>query len=128
MDVGIYIDSVEQSLAIRNPVVAVEPFTVSRTSGDRAVIKARIHFYNGSQLEFTEYVDSSPCYCDFLGCTYQYFQEERAVFRYDNSPHHHHLGTYPHHKHVWTDQVELVIESSRPNHSELFAEILSLLT
>ena len=44
------------------------------------------------------------------------------VFRYDNAPHHQHLASYPHHKHIG-DGVQ---ESSEPNFHDVLLEISGL--
>jgi len=51
---------------------------------------------------------------------YHYMNENRKmIFRYDNAPHHRHVGRFPHHKHI-SDSVK---ESSEPDLKNILFEI-----
>lgn len=66
----------------------------------RGTIEGSIFFADGSRLEFTERIvieQSRPQKRDYR---YQYVRDQKAVFRYDNAPHHPRLINFPHHKHV----------------------------
>jgi len=83
--------------------------------------KARIIFVDGSKLEFREYVSTRP----FKKYTYSYHyhKNEQLLFRYDNTPHHPKLSSFPHHKHIGTE----VIESSEPTLGDVLHEIENIL-
>ena len=90
-----------------------------------AVIVAKLTFYDGSQLSFTEQVEQvAPRQVERRAYKFHYQRADGTlVFRYDNSPHHPHLTTFPAHKHVG----EQVIESPAPDLTEVLREIDKLL-
>jgi hypothetical protein len=51
-------------------------------------------------LEFTETVAIQKPFAIKRVYRYQYVRAEKAIFRYDNAPHHPDLLNFPHHKHV----------------------------
>ncbi len=66
----------------------------------RGTIEGVVFFADGSRLEFTERIvieQRRPIKQEYR---YQFVQDDVAVFRYDNAPHHEHIATHPHHKHV----------------------------
>ena len=55
-------------------------------------------------------------------------KDNDLIFGYDNVPHHPELNaTFPYHKHVKSGERIDVVESDRPTHASLFAEILDQL-
>jgi hypothetical protein len=62
MDVGIHIQRVEDELSSRRGVVDVENLRVKRIPENRAIIRARLHFWDGSFLEISEDVDTGRCF------------------------------------------------------------------
>ena len=68
-------------------------------------IKGVLQFEDDTQLEFLEVKDMDVI--EKIKYRYQYMQKDHAmIFRYDNAPHHSHLQTFPHHKHVDEAQVK----------------------
>ena len=58
-------------------------------------LKARVELKNGDILQVKEYISS-------IEHLYSYhWQKENGdlIIRWDNSPHHRHIATFPHHKH-----------------------------
>ncbi|MCD6335150.1 MAG: hypothetical protein J7M27_07455 [Candidatus Latescibacteria bacterium] len=54
---------------------------------------------------------------------YQYMDETQAlIFRYDNAPHHRHIRTFPHHKHMLNE----VQASTEPTLYDVLLEIAQL--
>jgi hypothetical protein len=95
----------------------------ARTSSE-GFFKARITFIDGSQLECREYITSLARPVKRYTYSYHYHQKDHVIFRYDNTPHHPELSSFPHHKHV-----ELkVIESSNPTLGDVLREIEFILT
>jgi hypothetical protein len=97
-----------------------------KRSTHEGFIRGEVHFIDGSTLHLREYVDVETK-LDRLTYVYQYMDPARQlVFRYDNTGHHRKLNlpTYPHHKHVRTE--ENVIPSSAPDMDAILKEIESL--
>jgi hypothetical protein len=64
-------------------------------------IRARIEFANGSQLEFSEYMQRSPA-DEIAVITYSYHwanPDNEFIQRWDNAPHFPDLPGFPHHIH-----------------------------
>lgn len=88
----------------------IEVLSYKKYSNRRGSIKGRIKFYNDSILEFSEQVVLRRGVIEKLRYTYHYqTKAEQLIFRYDNAPHHPHIVTHPHHKHVGPN-----IESALP--------------
>lgn len=123
MDLGEQIDRMERSLQLRSPVVDVEPFEIERITGDRAVIQARVHFFDGSYLAIRERIDTSACYCEYLTYAYQYVIDDEQIFRYDNRADHPEIKTFPEHKHIGPDSERNIVAGVKPSYRQLFKEI-----
>jgi hypothetical protein len=82
---------------------------------DEGLLKGEIVFIDGSALEFLEYQKGNRS----LKYRFHYMDDKGAlVFRYDNAPHHH-VSTFPHHKHLPTS----VIASYPPGLIDVIDEI-----
>ncbi len=53
---------------------------------------------------------------------YQFVSRGRAVFRYDNAPHHTQIATFPHHKHAGTK----ILSAAEPEFSQVLDEAVAL--
>ncbi len=83
---------------------------------------AQLSFYDASLLEAAETVRLEDG--DIIKDRYSYHYQKSngdLVFRYDNAPHHPEIETFPHHKHVESD--DNVIASQPPDVSEVLVEI-----
>ena len=89
---------------------------------DEGRFSARVSFYDESSLETHEKVSLEDG--DIVKDRYSYhYQKSDAslIFRYDNAPHHPEIETFPHHKHVGSD--ENVIAAQPPDLSDVLKEI-----
>ena len=127
MDIGAYLDHVERDLSTQAGVTEVDPARVTREQGNRAILRFRISFLDGSFLDFHERVDTEQSFPDRWRYSYQYMKEGAQVFRYDNSPHHPRVATHPHHKHEGPKGQDRILPSQLPSRNRLFREILNLL-
>lgn len=125
MDIAVHIQRVENTLSSKPGVVRVENPKIKRLpgAGSRAVIKARLTYFDNSFLDFYEIVDTDRCYPQHIRYSYQYLRNDERVFRYDNAPHHRDVDTFPHHKHIGSGEDERIIASQRPSHSVVFKEV-----
>lgn len=89
---------------------------------DQGSFHARLNFYDQSMLEATETVAIEDGEIIKEQYSYHYQKSNNdLVFRYDNAPHHPEIETFPHHKHVESD--DNVIASQPPDMSEVLVEI-----
>lgn len=80
---------------------AMEPERRGRTQG---FLRVDVILTNGTLLHFREYVDVAQA-VQRLTYAYQYMTQDRSlIFRYDNTDHHPHIATHPHHKHDGSEE------------------------
>lgn len=99
-------------------------FYILRFDATSGLIEGVIYFANGSRLEFSELViieNRRPTKHEYR---YQFIQNDVAVFRYDNAPHHEHITTHPHHKHVGAK----ILPAIEPDFSQVLNEAVALLS
>ncbi|MBN2088518.1 hypothetical protein JW964_02850 [candidate division KSB1 bacterium] len=75
-----------------------------RTSNE-GFFKARLHFIDDSILDFREYVNIEHDRVERYTYSFHYHNLGLMIFRYDNTPHHPQLSSFPHHKHLNTGEV-----------------------
>jgi len=97
-DVTQYFDLVAKIIELSPSVDAELDF--EQLDYKRGAIEGTLYFSDGSRLEFAERVvieRARPVKHDYR---YQYVRDQKAVFRYDNAPHHPRLPNFLHHKHI----------------------------
>jgi hypothetical protein len=91
-----------------------------------AIIEGRIRFWDESILYLSETFMVRGVTLARTRYVYQYQDgQERLLFRYDNSPHHPQIGTFPHHKHIveMDKGTERIEASAPPDLGEVLREI-----
>lgn len=87
-------------------------------------IKGTLMFPDGSQLVFNEAIKLHDKQIKKTRYAYHYQDgSNNLIFRYDNAPHHPHIFTYPHHKHVGS----AIEPSQNPDLGDVLSEIEGLL-
>ena len=104
---------------------AIEDAVQYQAVGQRlGYIVGHLKFADGSRLEFSEQVILSSARAHRIEYRYHYMKGNRTIFRYDTSPHHRHLSTFPYHRH---DEQGRILESPPVSLKEVLAEIARLL-
>lgn len=81
------------------PLISSYSLSKKLYNAKQGFIRGIIVFEDGSQLEFIEVKNTDRQ--EKIKYRYHYMDKEHhLVFRYDNAPHHNHLSTFPHHKHL----------------------------
>ena len=84
-------------------------------------------FSQGIELFLMEFVRTQP---QLVKTKYRYHCQDaqgKLLFRYDDAPHHH-VSTFPHHKHVRTVAAgETIVASSPPSIELLVNEVVDLI-
>jgi len=129
MDVDVHIDRVISILQKKKYSVGLDIEEILKLSADnnRVKIKAIIRFLDDSFLYYYEIVETGKCYPQVLKYSYQYMNGDDQVFRYDDSPHHPDVSTFPHHKHVGRASIEQIVPAHQPKPDMLFEEIRQLI-
>jgi len=107
-----------------SPIVQSSKVTYDKRARHEGFIRGELYFVDGSTLHLREFVDVENG-IDRFTYVYQYMDANQAlVFRYDNTGHHKKLNlpTYPHHKHVESEDV--VVVSSAPSLADVLNEIM----
>jgi len=87
-------------------------------------IEGRLRFPDGSLLDFDEVIVVENEYIIKTRYAYHYQDaSDKLIFRYDNAPHHPHIFTHPHHKHI-NSSVE---SSENPDLGDVLSEIDGLM-
>lgn len=94
-----------------------------RRDFSRGLVDGVAYFSDGSRLEFTEKIVVESSRVKKQSYRYQYVQDGKTIFRYDNADHHPNLPNYPHHKHVGRK----IISAIEPSLSQVLDEIRDLL-
>ena len=99
----------------------IERYQEEVLTEERANLRIRIRFASGALLEINEALIVDDGEIKTLGYRY-HFQDEhqRLIFRYDNTPPHPQVLTFPHHKHLPHE----VAATAKPSISEIIAEVL----
>lgn len=92
------------------PEVATSDVALDKRGPQAGLIRGDIIFVDGALLHFRELIDleSSP---PRLMYSFHYQRTDASlVFRYDDTPHHPEISTFPHHKHEQSEQTALAAE------------------
>ncbi|HEC66533.1 hypothetical protein LCGC14_2118640 [marine sediment metagenome] len=90
----------------------VERYEEEIVGAGRVNLRIRVRFQKGHMLELNEAVIGEAGHPRRLGYRYHFQDEQnKLVFRYDNTPHFPGLENFPHHKHI-PDKVTGVVETS----------------
>lgn len=96
-----------------------ESYVEEILTSERANLRIRLRFQNGSLLEINEAIIVEDGALKTLGYRY-HFQSagNKLVFRYDNTPHFPDLPSFPHHKHLGST----VVASGKPDLLDVLQE------
>jgi hypothetical protein len=117
-----YFASLERGL-VQNPLVShlEEPFNCLASDDHNGLVRGRVFFWDSSFLDLYEVVSTELGYPVRVSYAYTYLREGRRAFRYDNAPHHSEIITYPHHKHIGSE--DRLAPADQPSLSQVLAEI-----
>jgi hypothetical protein len=115
-----------RDLVDASPVVQSSSITYDKRSTHEGFIRGEIYFVDGSMLHLREFVDVEIT-VERLLYVYQYMDARKQLrFRYDNTGHHKplNLPTYPHHKHVGSN--ERIVSALAPDLAAVMDEVETL--
>ena len=117
-----YLARLEDTLLSRHEIEVQQLDSRRAESNEAGEFNACVNFYDQSMLEATEKVKIEDGEIVKQDYSYHYQKSNGdLVFRYDNAPHHPEIETFPHHKHVESD--DNVIASQPPDVSKVLVEI-----
>lgn len=114
-----YLSRLADTVLNRQDVI-VELLEYDYLSPSRGQISGRLRFYNGSTLLFSELAHKTGHSIRKIEYRYHYQGNDGSlIFRYDSSPHHPEISTFPHHKHIG----DKILPAGPPDLGEVLREI-----
>ncbi len=114
-----------QTLIIELSRVEIERYEEQVFSHERGNLRIRLRFFDNSLLEISEAVLIKEGVFVWLSYRYHYQKADGStIFRYDNTPHHRGLSTYPDHKHIGKS----IVEAEHPNFEQVLDELKKYIT
>jgi hypothetical protein len=98
------------SVAANSPIISSSNIILDKRTNRSALIRGDLYLLDGSRLFFRELVDLQEAVVRLM---YSYHYQDtigRLIFRYDDTPHHPELASFPHHKHVEQEVNALATE------------------
>lgn len=120
-DVSQHFEIIERAIEY-SPAIEAE-IESERFDATNGRITGVLYFADGSRLEFSELVVIEKSRLVKSRYRYQFVRGDETVFRYDNAPHHDHVSTHPHHKHVGNE----ILPAIEPGLGQVLGEVSSLL-
>ncbi len=104
-----------------SPIISASNIQLDKRTNRSGLIRGDLYFGDGSRLYFRELVNIEDMVVRLM-YTYHY-QDASAqlIFRYDDTPHHSEMDTFPHHKHI--EQEGNVVASAPPSLVSVLDEI-----
>ena len=123
MPLKAYLSSL-QTIVAATPFVAATSFSYEERPPSAGLIKGRVLFVDGSQLEIKEFLLTQPVVL-VIKYGYHYRRGSNLVFRYDNAndPAARGLETFPSHKHTSGG----LLAAEKPSFEQILQEIVSQL-
>jgi len=115
-----YVQSLLKAAA-DSPIVSASNIQLDKRTNRSGLIRGDLFFLDGSRLYFRELVDIEDLVVRLM---YSYHYQDgsaQLIFRYDDTPHHAEINSFPHHKHV--DQESNVVASDPPGLVGVLGEI-----
>lgn len=103
MIIGDYFRQVE-ALISASPIVHISSVTYDKRSAYVGYLRGALFFLDGSRLHIREFVNVEHVIDRYMYTFHYQKADGTLVFRYDNTPHHPQVRTFPHHKHVAGDE------------------------
>jgi hypothetical protein len=120
-DISRYFDIINSTVR-HSPAVDYE-IGYKESEGGVGTVTATLWFADESKLEFKEVILIRAERLIKLGYSYQYMQDDKTVFRYDNTAHHRRVESFPHHKHVGRK----VVAALEPTLKQVLEEIAAII-
>lgn len=100
------------------PIIRSYSLSKKVYNNQQGMVSGKITFENGSSLDFLEVIDIERE--TKLKYRYHFMSKlNKLIFRYDNAPHHPHIESFPHHKHI----AKSIKKSAEPSLYDVLLEI-----
>lgn len=115
-EIEAYLDSVKLKL-VTSPIVEQYMISRERTTATDGYFRVQIELVSGDFLELTEYFVRIRQGIETVDYRYQWMDSTKTHLRrrWDNSPHHPEVSTYPHHLHLGREDHVIAGQSLNMN-------------
>ncbi len=107
-----------------SPVVRASNVTLDKRTPHVGMIRGDLYFADDSCLHFRELVEVQTTVVRRMYSYHYQDADANLIFRYDDTPHHPGLSTFPHHKHDGNEAD--VVAAAPPDLSAVLQEIESI--
>ena len=104
-----------------SPIVRASNVTLDKRTLYAGLIRGDLYFADGSRLHFRELVEVQVQVVRRMYSYHYQAADAALIFRYDDTPHHPDLSTFPHHKHAGSETH--VIPATPPDLPTVLQEI-----
>jgi hypothetical protein len=98
-------------VAADSPIVSASNIQMDKRTNRSGIIRGDLFFGDGSRLYFRELVVIEDLVIRLMYSYHYQDSSANLIFRFDDTPHHVEIDSFPHHKHV---EQESTIEASTP--------------
>ncbi len=123
MNIIEYFQRHKQSIA-SNPIIFSWEYQEDIRTSVEGFFKARLNLIDDSILDFREYVNIKKNKITRYTYSFHYHKLQQLIFRYDNTPHHPHISSFPYHKHLSSGEV---IDCLEPTLASILNEIETII-
>jgi hypothetical protein len=106
-----------------SPIVHTSDLNFDKRSSTVGFIRGQIFFNNGSILHLRELIDMRKSPAQVIYVYHYQNSMGTLIFRYDNTPHHTEITSFPHHKHTIIGTEAILVKP--PDLSGILSEIES---
>ena len=107
--------------AAESPIVSASSIQLDKRTNRSGLIRGDLFFLDGSRLYFRELLDIEDTVVRLMYSYHYQDSAARLIFRYDDTPHHGDINSFPHHKHI--EQENNVVASKQPGLADVLDEI-----
>lgn len=121
------LDSIEQyvqhllQIIAASPVITASNVVMDKRTARSGLIRGDLTLRDSSRLYFRELVHTDLFVSRDMYSFHYQTRDGILIFRYDDTPHHYHLGTFPHHKHAGAEKN--VVAAAPPDLQKILVEI-----
>ena len=109
------------TLIAQSPIVRASNVTLEKRTTRAGLVRGEIDLVDSSRLYFRELVGIEASIRKVMYSYHYQAADGTLLFRYDDTPHHSHLTTFPHHKHEGDEKR--IVNANQPTLESVLEEI-----
>lgn len=105
MTIDDYFHQIEIAITAAH-TVHISTVTYDKRSAYVGFLRGTLFFLDGSRLHIREFVNVEHAINRYMYVYHYQKANGKLVFRYDNTPHHPNIPSFPHHKHIGSESIQ----------------------